>query len=49
MACKEGQFDVVKLMVKTLKLLKIELEKIKKHINLNTRDVNEMTQFYLAI
>ena len=41
MACKEGQFDVVELMVnKQFKAFSI---------NLNTQHVNEMTPFDLAV
>ena len=37
MACREGQFDVVELMVKTFS------------INLNAQHVNGMTPFDLAV
>ena len=37
MSCKEGQFDVVELMVKTIS------------INLNAQHVNGMTPFDLAV
>ena len=40
MACKEGQFDVVELMVNDLKTLSI---------NLNAQHVNGMTPFDLAL
>ena len=41
MACKEGQFDIVQLMVS---------EQSKTFsINLNTQHVNEMTPFHLAV
>ena len=40
MACKEGQFDVVELIVNDLKTLSI---------NLNAQHVNGMTPFDLAV
>ena len=40
MACKKGQFDVVKLMVNDLKTFSI---------NLNAQHVNGMTPVHLAV